>query len=154
MGLITGLNADDFLDEEALDTLGNKIVPLRKLAPATGEAEDVDLEEALAESSASSSDTSTNTDIESRWHADEPAHYRAKKLVTGKKSNVVHIITDNDDGIDKRVKTGCGASPFRTSCHFGSANDMASFVILTRKKMCDQCLKPWPVDMVKQLSSP
>jgi hypothetical protein len=109
--LVTGLDADDFLDEkkEQFDTLGNVVPPVEK-TPLIGPGEDYDVEEPLAESEGTS-DSDSNTDIETTWHNKEFAEYSAKKLVAGKSATTwVHVIRDDDT--DSR-RNRCARSALR-----------------------------------------
>ena len=136
-----------FLDEET-DTLGNELTALRT-QPVPKAQPEHDVQEALAESSASSSDSDSNFDIEQSLHESELAKYKAAKLVSDKATKaLIHFADEADNGNASRAKTSCRASPLRKTADFGSASDMSGFAQLTGKLMCDECLKTWPVDMV------
>ena len=126
---------------------------LRK-QPALTPQPEFDVTEALAESSESSSDSDSNTDIEQNWHESEIAKYKSVQLVSGKLAKaLIHFVSDSDSGNGNRVKTSCRASPARKTADFGSASDISGFAQFTGKQMCDECLKTWPEDMMRQLRS-
>lgn len=138
LGLVIDLEVDQFLATPSKANLPR--------SPGPGEG-DKDSEDKESPDWDSDDSTDSNPDVEAHT-LEEVCRYETTMMAAGKsKGSFIHVVHDEDDGIDKRIKTICGSSPMRPSGELGFAFELRSH----DRSFCGRCLSRWPRDMINRI---